>query len=124
MLDSGQELIEVPYDVTQRFGLIDLADVAEAAAAVLLDGSHAGATYEVGGPALVTPTDVADAASAVLGRTVTAKRVDAGEGVHPWLRAMFAYYDGHGLPAGPLTATALLGRPPRTLEETLRRELR
>jgi uncharacterized protein YbjT (DUF2867 family) len=124
MLTSGQDVLEVPYDVTQVFGLIDLADVAEAAATVLLDDGHAGATYELGGPALVTPTDVADAAAAVLGRVVTATRVTAGQGVHPWLRAMFAYYDAHGLPAGPVPVTALLGRPPRTLEETLQRELR
>ncbi len=124
MLTSGQEVLEVPYDVTQRFGLIDLADVGEAAATVLLDDAHAGATYELGGPALVSPTDVAEAATVVLGRTVRAVRVDAPEGTHPWLRAMFDYYDAHGLPAGPLPVTALLGRPPRTLEETLRRELR
>ncbi len=121
---TAQDVLEVPYDVTQRFGLIDLADVGEAAATVLLDDAHAGATYELGGPALVSPTDVADAASAVLGRTVRAVRVNAPEGTHPWLRAMFDYYDAHGLPAGPLPVTALLGRPPRTLEETLRRELR
>jgi NAD(P)H dehydrogenase (quinone) len=107
-----------------RFGLVDLADLGEAAATVLLDDGHAGATYELGGPALVSPTDVADAASTVLGRTVRAVRVNAPEGTPPWLRAMFDYYDAHGLPAGPLPVTALLGRPPRTLEETLLRELR
>jgi NAD(P)H dehydrogenase (quinone) len=28
---------------------------------------------------------------------------------HPWLRAMFAYYDRHGLPVGTLPLRALLG---------------
>ena len=28
---------------------------------------------------------------------------------HPWLRAMFAYYDRHGLPVGTLPLRALIG---------------
>ena len=28
---------------------------------------------------------------------------------HPWLRAMFGYYDRHGLPVGTLPLRALLG---------------
>ena len=29
-------------------------------------------------------------------------------GTHPWLSAMFAYYDDHGLPAGTQVLAALL----------------
>ena len=31
-------------------------------------------------------------------------------GTHPWLSAMFAYYDEHGLPVGTRVLEALLGR--------------
>jgi NAD(P)H dehydrogenase (quinone) len=38
-----------------------------------------------------------------------AERV-ADPGTHPWLTAMFDYYDKHGLPAGTRVLAALLGR--------------
>jgi hypothetical protein len=38
---------------------------------------------------------------------VTAERID-DPGTHPWLSAMFAYYDRHGLPVGTLPLRALL----------------
>jgi uncharacterized protein YbjT (DUF2867 family) len=65
-LRAGTPYLEMPYDVDRPFGLVDL--VAEATARVLLDDGHAGATYELGGPDLVSVSDVASAASAVLGR--------------------------------------------------------
>jgi len=95
--------VEVPYDVHATFGFLDLADLGEAVATVLLEGGHVGATYE-----LATRTgSVADLAAEA---GMTAARVDAGD-VPDGLRAMFAYYDAHGLPAGTLPLRALLGRP-------------
>jgi uncharacterized protein YbjT (DUF2867 family) len=133
MISPEVETIEVPYDVDQPFGLVDLDDVAEAAATVLLDDTHVGATYELGGPGLVSVADVARAASALLGGQVEAVRVDpadwAARNPQPdtttqeWLLAMFGYYDAHGLPAGPLPLRALLGREPHSLREVLIREL-
>ncbi len=72
---------------------------------------------------------MAAAAAQVLGREVPCERVATEEAAAgddreaAWLRAMFGYYDRHGLPAGPLPLRALLGRPPRGLAETLAREL-
>jgi uncharacterized protein YbjT (DUF2867 family) len=134
VLRSGATTLEVPYDVRRPFGLVDVHDVAEATAAVLLDASHAGATYELGGPALVSVADVAATAGAVTGRPIVAARQDPeawaagpGAGLDPrerdWLLAMFAWYDAHGLPAGGRVLAALLGRPATTLRETLEREL-
>jgi hypothetical protein len=42
-------------------------------------------------------------------------------GAHPWLSAMFAYYDAHGLPVGTRVLDALLGRPPWSTRRLLRR---
>ncbi len=122
--------LTVPYDVDAPFGLVDLADVGEAAATVLLDDTVSGATYELGGPRTVTLREVAATAAAVLGRPVPLTQVapedwqpgpEVGAREATWLRAMFAYYDRHGLPAGPLPLTALLGRTPTSVEATLRR---
>ncbi|MCR1784437.1 NmrA family NAD(P)-binding protein [Nocardioides carbamazepini] len=109
--------LEVPYAVDTPFGMVDLHDVAAATAAVLTGEGHVGATYELGGPALVSVADVAAAAG------VTARRVPADGDVHPWLRAMFDYYDDHGLPTGGVPLRALLGRLPTSVAEVLARDL-
>lgn len=129
-LGEDDPVVRVPYDPDRLFGLVDLDDVAEAAARVLLDDRHAGATYELGGPRLVSARDVARAASEVLGRAVPVRHVapdDAAAGApeheRAWLHAMFEHYDRHGLPAGGLVLQALLDRASTTLEGTLAREL-
>lgn len=128
-------VLRVPYDPDRLFGLVDLADVAEAAARVLLEDGHCGSTYELGGPSLVSVRDVAAAASKVRGRdvpvrTVTPEEWAATDGAglpereRAWLLAMFRYYDRYGLPAGPLALRCLLDREPADLERVLSRELR
>ncbi|QYJ02879.1 NmrA family NAD(P)-binding protein [Nocardioides panacisoli] len=119
--DRLPDELTVPYDVTTPFGMVGLADVGEAAATVLTEPGHVGATYELGGPELVSVADVAAAASVHLGRPVTARRVPAPADVHPWLAAMFAYYDAHGLPTGPGPLRGLLGREPEGVAAVLAR---
>jgi uncharacterized protein YbjT (DUF2867 family) len=132
-LRADPPALRLPYSTEKIFGLVDLVDVGQAAAVTLLEGGHVGATYELGGRA-VSVADVARGAEAVLGRAVAVERVDPehwarteGAGLAPrerdWLLKMFAYYDAHGLPTGPLPLGALLGREPTPLETTLRREL-
>jgi uncharacterized protein YbjT (DUF2867 family) len=95
--------VEVPYDVHATFGFLELADLGEAVATVLLEDGHVGATYE-----LASRTgSVADLAAEA---GTTASRVDPDD-VPDGLRAMFVYYDAHGLPVGTLPLRALLGRP-------------
>jgi NAD(P)H dehydrogenase (quinone) len=95
--------VRLPYDVHARFGFLDLADLGEAAATVLLhDGhdAHIGATYELASRN-ASVAELAEEAG------TTATRFDATD-APPGLRAMFAYYDEHGLPAGTLVLKALL----------------
>ncbi|WP_341925989.1 NmrA family NAD(P)-binding protein [Nocardioides psychrotolerans] len=132
-LRADRPLLRVPYDPDRPFGLVDLLDVAQAAARVLLDpvsGVHEGATYELGGPRLVSVRDVAAVAARVLGADVAVERVPAAVAVAgldereaTWLTAMFAYYDEHGLPTGGRSLAAVLGREPHALPATLAREL-
>jgi NAD(P)H dehydrogenase (quinone) len=100
---GGERPVEVPYDVHARFGFLDLADLGLAAARVLLEEGHDGATYELA----TRQCSVADLAAGV---GTTAVRVEAGD-VPEGLRTMFAYYDQHGLPAGTLVLSMLLGAP-------------
>ena len=121
--------VSVPYSLETRFGLVDLDDVAQAAAVVLTEPGHDGATYELGGPALVSVAEVAAIASEVLGRPVTAARIDpdawTGEGLdereRAWLHAMFGYYDAYGLPTGGRVLEALLGRTPAAVADVVTR---
>ena len=83
------------------FGFADLDEVAEAAATVLLEDGHVGATYELA-------SRVATVAELAAEAGVPAQRTEERPG--GWLGAMFAYYDEHGLPAGTLTLSALLGK--------------
>ena len=53
--------------------------------------------------------DLADLGTAAAEADVTVERND-DPATHPWLSAMFAYYDRHGLPVGTLPLRALLGR--------------
>lgn len=99
-LDLSGPVVRVPYDVDAPFGFLDLADLGRVAARVLLDDGHTGATYELASRR-ATVRQLAEEAGA------TAEQV-ADPGTHPWLSAMFAYYDEHGLPAGTRTLQALL----------------
>jgi uncharacterized protein YbjT (DUF2867 family) len=93
--------VQVPYAVDVVFGFADLGEVAEAAAIVLLEDGHVGATYELA-------SRVATVAELAAEAGVTARRTeDRPDG---WLGAMFAYYDAHGLPVGTRTLDALLSR--------------
>lgn len=99
-LDLSGPQVRVPYDVDALFGFLDLADLGVAAARVLLEDGHAGATYELASRQ-ATVRQLAEEAG------LEAVAVE-DPGPHPWLSAMFAYYDAHGLPAGTLTLRALL----------------
>ena len=100
---GGDGPLEVPYAVDARFGFLDLADLGRAAATVLAEDGHVGATYELAS----RQASVAELAAAAGKHAVQVEPGDAPEG----LRAMYAYYDQHGLPAGTLVLRALLGGP-------------
>lgn len=126
-------VFRVPYPVESRISLIDLEDVAAAAALVLTKPGHGGATYELVGTEPLSQTAVAAAIGATLQRAVHA----AAEPVEEWekqaraggmgayecdtLAAMFRYYGAHGLVGNSNTLSWLLGRPPHNLAHFLGR---
>jgi len=130
----------VPYAPDTRLGMVDLDDVA-AAAAVVLDGSanagaaHYGATYELAGGEVLTQIEIAAVLTRVLGCSVAIEQVPAdvwaagarrsGLGTYQveTLLMMFRYYERNGFWGSPNVLTWLLGRPPATFETVARRTL-
>lgn len=92
--------LEVPYSLDVPFGFLDLDDLGRVAARVLTEADHVGATYELA-TRLATVRELADEAGVPVSRV-------PDPGTHPWLSAMFAYYDDHGLPVGTKVLAALL----------------
>lgn len=106
--------------------LVDLADVAEAAAVLLTEDGLDGGTFEAAGPEALTAPRLAGLIGAHLGREVTAEDV-VPRGAVPQSyagrcrRLMFDHYRAHGFVGSPRVLTALLGRPPRSYAEHLAR---
>lgn len=121
-----QGVYRVPYAVETRLGMVDLADVAAAAAVVLTEPGHAGATYELAGSEVLTQTEVAAILSRELRRPVRAETVSRqtwaqraraaglGDFQVDTLLKMFRYYEQHGFWGNPRALHWLLGRPPAT----------
>jgi uncharacterized protein YbjT (DUF2867 family) len=132
-LSGDHPRLDLAYSPDAPFALVDLLDVAEVTAMVLTEPGHEGATYELGGPEVVTPEQVAEWAEDVLDREVpvnvqapadwAASAEDLPLHVRKGLLAMFEHYDAHGLLAGSLVLRTLLGRPATTVRQVLAREL-
>ena len=129
-------IYRVPYPVDTRLGMVDLEDVAAAAAVVLTKPGHRGAIYELAGPEILTQVEVAAVLSRTLGRGVHAEAVPldgwkeqaraAGLGDYQveTLIKMFGYYEQHGFWGNPNVLEWLLGRPPTTFAAFVERTVR
>jgi uncharacterized protein YbjT (DUF2867 family) len=127
-----ESVYRVPYPIETRLSLVDMADVAEAAAIVLTKPGHIGATYELVGTPPMTQVEVAEALSQQLGRPVRAAAMpielweksarDSGLSDYALttLIQMFHYYEHYGLIGNPSVLTWLLKRSPATLAEFIR----
>lgn len=129
----GSGRYEVPYAPATRVAMVDLEDVAEAAARVLTEEGHAGATYELAGEDLLDQTEIAAELARGLGREVVARALPRSE----WaaaaraagmpdqqvetLLAMFRYYERYGMTGNPNVLSALLERPATTFRAFVER---
>jgi uncharacterized protein YbjT (DUF2867 family) len=145
ILPNWENIIEtgeytVPYAVESRLSMVDLEDVALAAAAVLLEFDpknnqplHNGATYELVGTPAMSQTQVASILSGQLGRRVTAESIptDAwkrrartsglGDYQVNTLVKMFDYYEKYGFWGDSHVLVWLLNRPPTSFEAFVKR---
>ncbi|NBC18236.1 MAG: NmrA family NAD(P)-binding protein [Bacteroidetes bacterium] len=113
---------------------VDVRDIAEAAALALTTDGHAGATYNLVGPEVLTGPDSAARWSDALGKPITygGDDLDAWEQqalqfLPPFMvfdfRLMYAFFQERGLKATDddvARLTDLLGRPPRRFEDFAR----
>ena len=125
----------VPYTVEARMSMVDLEDVAQAAAVVLTEPGHLGATYELAGPEVLTQTQVAEILSKHLKRPVRAEQITIeawtlqarasgmGEYQIETLVKMFRYYDRNGFWGNPHTLSQLLGRTPTKFDTFVERTI-
>jgi NAD(P)H dehydrogenase (quinone) len=127
MVSAG--IFRVPYPVETRLSLVDLDDLAEAAALVLAGDGHIGATYELVGTAPMSQIEIADAFARALQRDVRAE----AESIDAWrdrarrggmddhqretLIKMFEAYARDGLRGNPNVLSWLLGRQPTSVAE-------
>ncbi len=125
MVSNG--IYRVPYPIETRLSLVDLDDVAEAAAMVLTNAGHSGATYELVGTPPLSQAEIAEAFGRALKRPVRAE----AEAIESWenraraagmddyqvdtLIKMFRAYARDGLKGNPNVLTWLLGRPPTSV---------
>jgi NAD(P)H dehydrogenase (quinone) len=128
-------LYRVPYAPETRLGMVDLEDVAAAAAIVLTESGHQGAVYELAGAEVLTQIDVAAELTRGLGLPVRAERLSLDE----WERGaraaglgnyqvetlikMFYYYEQYGLWGNAHVLTWLLGRRPTTFSAFVERSV-
>jgi uncharacterized protein YbjT (DUF2867 family) len=117
----------VPYPLDTRLSLVDLDDVAVAAATVLTTAGHCDATYELVGTTPLSQVEIAETFGEALKKTVRAE----AETVEVWdqrargtgmddharetLTKMFRAYARDGLKGNPNVLGWLLGRPPTSL---------
>ncbi|MER7674565.1 NAD(P)H-binding protein [Kitasatospora sp. NPDC096128] len=83
----AERLVAAPFgDV--GVPVVDPADIAEVAAASLLDGRHAGGVYELTGPEVITPRGQTEALAAALGAPVGFRELTRAEARDGMARSM------------------------------------
>ena len=123
----GDGIYRVPYPVETQLSLVDLDDVAEAAAIVLTNAGHSGAAYELVGTPPLDQIEIAEAFGRALNKPIRAE----AETIEAWqyrahsagmddhqretLIKMFRAYARDGLKGNPNVLGWLLGRPPTSL---------
>jgi uncharacterized protein YbjT (DUF2867 family) len=123
----GEGILRVPYPIETRLSLVDLDDVAQAAALVLTSEGHIGAIYELVGTAPMSQIEIAEVFAGVMQREIRAE----AEPIEAWrdrarrggmddhqcetLIKMFEAYARDGLKGNPTVLGWLLGRRPTSV---------
>jgi uncharacterized protein YbjT (DUF2867 family) len=123
----------------KRQSLVDLEDVAEAAAKIVVEGSrHHGATYELSSADCLSPADIGQTISVVMGRPVQVVVDSVDDFLRTWFGAAYSrdrmpseyatfkaisdWYWAHDFMGNANVLTMLLGRPPTTFRQFMQRE--
>ncbi len=124
----------VPYPVETKLSLLDLEDLAGAAAVVLTEAGHKGAVYEIAGTEGLSQDEVGGIIGEVLEQSVAVEEIPLGKwrfnaekaGLGSYqletLLKMFDYYSRYGLVGNSNVLKCLLGREPGGLSAFIKRE--
>ena len=122
---------EVPYTTSSRISIVDLDEIAEAAATILTDVGYNNAVFELAGPQPISQDEIAIILGKHLRKPVKSKTIDRelwaanaktsglGEFQIGVLLKMFRYYEKSGLIGNDTVLNHILGRNARTFEEFL-----
>lgn len=138
VLASWNQIIEngkysIPYSPETRLSLVDLEDVAEAAAIVLTEPGHIGATIELVGTPAMSQIEIAKILADQFGRPIEAEVVPREEwerGVRTsglgdyqvlTLIKMFCYYESYGFMGNSNALSCLLKRQPTSFADFVKR---
>jgi uncharacterized protein YbjT (DUF2867 family) len=125
----------MPFSIDVKFSLVDLNDLAQAAAIVTSETGHEGATYQLAGPENLSQRDIAQIISSVTDKPVVAEqksedefRKTAEASGLPQTRIdqickMNAHYDKHGLVGNSNVLHWLLKRSPTDFASFIKRDL-
>ncbi len=128
-------LLALPYHSDTIINMVDLNDVAAAAAGIIGNAGHFQATYELCGRENFSQRELAQMLSEALGRPVknqfmdrelwadTARRNGMGEYQVETLLAMFRYYEQFHFKGNPFILEQLLERPVAGFVDFLQRHL-
>ncbi|GMQ77548.1 MAG: SDR family oxidoreductase [Anaerolineae bacterium] len=120
-------IYSVPYSPAARISMVDLADVAEAAAILVSSNRHMGGIFEIVGTRALSQMDVAAIISQQLEIDISveqisldawrqkAQKLGLGDYEIKALLGMFQYYDQYGLVGNNRILSWLLGREPTQL---------
>ncbi len=123
----------MPFDVTKKFNVVDLLDLADAVAAVCGSSDHLYATYELAGPESLSQEDMAKAISDAIGRDVMAKeillddleRTGREKGLPDdrieQMKIMNGHYTHHGFLGNSKVLEMVIGRSATTFEQYVKR---
>jgi uncharacterized protein YbjT (DUF2867 family) len=113
---------EVPYALDTRISMVDLEDVADAVAEIMIDEQHKNATYELAGPDALSQTEVSEIISIALGKNVEPRHISADDWKNRALKSgmpnskvqtlekMFAHYQEHEFIGNPNILNWILKR--------------
>lgn len=123
----------MPFNVQNKFSVVDLFDLAEAVAIVASNNDHRYAIYELAGPEPLSQDDMANQLAKVLDRDVKAKAISLTD-LEASARAkgmsedrveqmviMNKHYDEHGFIGNPNVITMILGRCPNSYRNYISR---